>query len=160
LESLTHNDSQNIWLGRPEQRLAMWRTFRKDYKQADAELLCSATAHWWGNAPLHSISLDPTSPHNWPDAWELIHSGNICKYSAALGIAYTIYYTNNSLNNIIMRVFDEEIDDIYNTTLINNQLLLGKKTGKVMNWSDAKPYLKIEEQWHTSDIVDSIKQHK
>ena len=59
-----------------------------------------------------------------------------------------------------MRVFDEEIDDIYNTTLINNQLLLGKNTGQVLNWQDAKPYLKIEEQWSVSDIVDSIKQNK
>ena len=56
-----------------------------------------------------------------------------------------------------MRVFDSDKDDIYNATLINNKHLLGHTLGKVVDFDSVATKITIEEQWHISDIVETIK---
>ena len=151
------NTLRTIWLDGPSSRLASWRQFRQDNKHSDLETLCSNTAHWWSAAPTCSISIDPYAVDTWPDAWQLLDAGDVCKYSVALGMAYTIYYTKPEEKTIIMRVFDSDKDDIYNATLINNKYLLGHTTGKVVDFDSVANQITIEEQWHISDIVETIK---
>ena len=151
------NTLRTIWIDGPDSRLSSWRTFRQENKNTELHELCSRVALWWSAAPVCSISIDPYEISSWPDAWELLHAGEICKFSAALGIAYTIHYIKSDEDVIIMRVFDSDKDDIYNATLINNSLLLASSNGQAVDFESVAHNLKIEEQWHIGDIVEAIK---
>lgn len=151
------NKLRTLWIDEPHARLSNWREFRLQNKDLDLHTLCELTAQWWSAAPICSISIDPYDPSSWPDVWQLLTDGDVCKYSVSLGMAYTIYYAKSNENIVIVRFFDEDKDDIYNATLINNQLLLGHTPGKVVDFKSVAPTLKIQEQWPIYTVINLIK---
>lgn len=81
-----------MFFGRPEQKILAWREFRSslDTWPDDIERVAKA----WAHAPLSNNYLTYDNPKTWPDAWSLISDGVFCNISIALGMFYTLYYSN------------------------------------------------------------------
>lgn len=85
------------WFESPATRLNRWREFRQTLDSSDSLAVCRTVLSWWESAPLVSITIDPVNPDQWPTPWEMLHQGDFCENSLALGMAYTIYYANISI---------------------------------------------------------------
>ena len=81
-----------MWFESPQKRLASWRNFRKGLDINDLLHTCRDVCEWWRYAPLSNISLDPYDIETWPSVWEMLHRGDYCKFSTAIGMSYTLFY--------------------------------------------------------------------
>ena len=90
------------WFEAPSIRLSKWRDFRKGLDTKNTIEVCQTVVDWWKMAPLSSITIDPVDSNTWPTPWEMLHTGNFCENSLALGMSYTIYYANDSIPNELM----------------------------------------------------------
>lgn len=85
-------------------RLKAWRDFRLHIKDHSLDEQIVQAVEWWSQVPLSSTdTIDPYSPTTWPTPWEMLHEGSICEYSAMLGVAYTLYYLDESRDNITVQ---------------------------------------------------------
>lgn len=92
------------WYESPSKRLSMWRDFRNGLDKTNTLDVCNTVVQWWKSAPLVSISIDPVNSEQWPTPWEMLHQGDFCDNSLALGMAYTIYYANPDIKNELLYV--------------------------------------------------------
>lgn len=146
-----------MWFEPPQKRLASWRDFRRSLDTSDIEDTCTRIFQWWRFAPLHNLSIDPYDVRTWPSVWEMLHQGDFCKFSTAIGMSYTFFYIDEKIKNRILRVYDHENSDIYMTTLINNKWLLNYNISTVADWSQVQDKLTVQESWACKDIVEATK---
>lgn len=92
------------WLESPSKRLALWRDFRRSLDTNHTKEVCNTVVKWWESAPLFSMSIDPVNAEQWPTPWEMLHRGDFCEDSLALGMSYTIYYANPEIENELLYV--------------------------------------------------------
>ena len=50
-------------------------------------------------APISKMTIDPVDSRTWLTPWEMLHSGDFCENSIALGMSYTIFYANENIPN-------------------------------------------------------------
>jgi len=81
-----------MFFGRPEQKILAWREFRSSLNTWPDDI--ERVAKVWAHAPLSNNYLTYDNPRAWPDAWTLISDGVFCNISIALGMFYTLYYSN------------------------------------------------------------------
>lgn len=81
----------SVWQQPPEERLKLWRKFRKDNEHLEDLECLQAVLDWWKFTPLGSRAIDPYNRETWPDPWELVFEGNFDENAVALGIAYTLH---------------------------------------------------------------------
>jgi hypothetical protein len=81
-----------MFSGRAESKIISWRDFRNQLTNwpEDIELV----AKKWALAPQVNNYLSFDNSNYWPDAWSLINDGMFCDISIALGVFYTLYYSN------------------------------------------------------------------
>ncbi len=96
--------NNQAWYESPSKRLSMWRDFRNGLDKTNTLEVSNTVMHWWKSAPLSSITIDPVNSEQWPTPWEMLHQGNFCQNSVALGMAYTIYYANPDIQNELLYV--------------------------------------------------------
>ena len=89
--------NHRAWFESPKTRLSMWREFRQSLDIDNTLEVCQTVMDWWKSAPLSSMTIDPVDHKSWPTPWEMLHKGDFCEDSLALGMAYTIYYANNKI---------------------------------------------------------------
>jgi hypothetical protein len=106
---------------------------------------------------MSNISLDPYDIQTWPSVWEMLHRGNYCKFSTAIGMAYTLFYIDEKIENRIIRVYDEANSDIYMTALIDGRWLLNYNLTEVADWSSVKDSLQVQESFLCKDVVAATK---
>lgn len=109
----------------------MWRDFRKSLDTNNIDEVCSTVVNWWQTAPLVSISIDPVSSEQWPTPWEMLHRGDFCEDSLALGMSYTIFYANNNIPNELLYVTCLGKSFQRLCALIDNKHLLNFERGSI-----------------------------
>lgn len=119
------------WFESPSKRLALWREFRNGLDTNNTLDVCDAVIKWWQTAPLVSITIDPVNSSQWPTPWEMLHSGNFCENSLALGMSYTIYYANPDIENELLFVTCREKSFQRLCALIDNKHLLNFERGSI-----------------------------
>ena len=82
-------------------------------------------------APISSMTIDPVDSNTWPTPWEMLHSGNFCENSIALGMSYTIYYANERIPNELLFITDRDNSIQQLCTLIDNKYLLNYQYGSI-----------------------------
>jgi hypothetical protein len=128
LEQQLINDA---WFEAPSIRLSKWRDFRKGLDTKNTLEVCQTVVDWWKMAPLSSITIDPVDSNTWPTPWEMLHTGNFCENSLALGMSYTIYYANDSIPNELMFVTCKENSTQKLCAWIDNKYLLNYEHGSI-----------------------------
>ncbi len=123
--------NHRAWFESPSKRLTMWREFRKSLDTSNTLEVCETVIKWWETAPLVSISIDPVDASQWPTPWEMLHQGDFCEDSLALGMSYTIFYANPDISNELIYVtcLGESFQRL--CTLIDNKHLLNYHRSKI-----------------------------
>ena len=122
---------QQAWLDSPSTRLNRWRGFRKGLNTDDTKAVCETVVDWWKMAPISSWTIDPVDSSTWPTPWEMLHSGNFCDNSIALGMSYTIHYANEHIPNRLLYITDRENSIQTLCALIDNKYLLNYSYGAI-----------------------------
>jgi hypothetical protein len=101
--------NNTAWFESPSVRLGQWREFRHSLDTDSVEDICKTVVAWWLSAPTVSMTIDPVNSEHWPTAWEMLHHGNFCDNSLALGMSYTIYYANQNISNELVYIIDRDL---------------------------------------------------
>lgn len=109
----------------------MWRQFRQSLDTNNTLQVCETVVEWWRTAPTVSLSIDPVDSTNWPTPWEMLYSGDFCDNSLALGMAYTIYYTNSNINIDMLYLIDEQQSVQKLCALVDHKYLLNYEHGVI-----------------------------
>lgn len=123
--------NHRAWFETPSKRLAMWREFRKSLDTSDTNEVCKTVISWWQSAPLVNIAIDPVNAEQWPTPWEMLHQGDFCENSLALGMSYTIYYANSDIPNELLYVTCLGKSFQRLCALIDNKYLLNFERGSI-----------------------------
>jgi hypothetical protein len=123
--------NHRAWFEPPSVRLALWREFRKSLDKDNIIDVCDTVIRWWQSAPLVNLTIDPVNAGQWPTPWEMLHHGDFCENSLALGMSYTIYYANPDIENelLFLTCKDSHIQKL--CALIDNKHLLNYKLGSI-----------------------------
>lgn len=107
---------------RLQDRLKAWRTFRNKINSAAFNSAVLETIKFWARAPFVPYYLDAAKPETWPDPWDLVEENYYCDLAKALGILYTLYFTEHGPKHTWhLRVYqDKETKYVYNTIDIDN----------------------------------------
>ena len=110
-----------MWKLSPGERIAHWKNFRKSLDTMPIDTAILAVAEFWQSCPYVAYYLDPDTPDQWPTPWELILENYYCDLAKALGIVYTIHFsqhsTNLNLNPQIHIYNDTESGYVYNLSV-------------------------------------------
>ena len=123
--------NHRAWFESPSKRLALWRQFRKSLDTTNIEEVCNTVIAWWQSAPLVSIAIDPVNSTQWPTPWEMLHQGDFCEDSLALGMSYTIYYANPDIKNELVYLTCHSKSFQRLCALIDNKYLLNYERGVI-----------------------------
>ena len=93
--------------------------------------VCNIVIDWWKMAPISKMSIDPVDSSTWPTPWEMLHSGDFCENSLALGMSYTIYYANETIPNELLYVTDRKNSTQKLCAWIDNKYLLNYEHGGI-----------------------------
>jgi len=116
--------NHGAWFESPSKRLSMWRDFRKSLDTNNIIDVCDTVIKWWQTAPLIRIAIDPVNSSQWPTPWEMLHQGDFCENSLALGMSYTIYYANPNIKNELLYITCREHSLQRLCALIDDKYLL------------------------------------
>jgi hypothetical protein len=72
-------------------RLAAWREFRDTLEESNQPF--QKVVDLWTKAPFRSDYLNPSTPDEWPDPWELVLKSDLDELAISLGMLYTIKLT-------------------------------------------------------------------
>ena len=75
-------------------------------------------------APISKMTIDPVDSRTWLTPWEMLHSGDFCENSIALGMSYTIFYANENIPNELMFITCRENSTQKLCAWIDNKYLL------------------------------------
>jgi hypothetical protein len=128
--------NHRAWFESPKTRLKMWRGFRQSLDIENTLEVCQTVVDWWKTSPIVSISIDPVDCSEWPTPWEMLHQGDFCENSLALGMAYTIYYANNRIPNRLVFVQNKKDSIQKLCALIDEKYLLNYRHGVISTTPD------------------------
>ena len=119
------------WFEAPSTRLSKWRIFRQALNTHNTYDVCETVVQWWKMAPISSWTIDPVNSSTWPTPWEMLHSGDFCDNSLALGMSYTIYYANETIPNELLYIVDRKKSIQRLCVHIDNKYLLNFEHGAI-----------------------------
>ena len=126
------------WFEAPSTRLSKWRIFRQALNTHNTYDVCETVVQWWKMAPISSWTIDPVNSNQWPTPWEMLHQGDFCDNSLALGMAYTIYYANPDIKNELIYVTCIGRSFQRLCALIDNKHLLNFDHGSISTLPDTE----------------------
>lgn len=80
----------NPFMSSPEERLKYWKDFRENLTEYSEKEQLEKVNEFWNKAPLTNIAYDISNPESWGTPWEMIHLGEWCRYSIAIGMEFTL----------------------------------------------------------------------
>lgn len=140
------------WYESPSTRLSQWRIFRKGLDTNNTREVCETVVEWWKMAPISSMTIDPVESSTWPTPWEMLHSGDFCEDSIALGMSYTIYYANENIANELLYIIDKDRQIQRLCVSIDNKYLLNLEHATISNLPSDKMVIS-----YRKDIANVIK---
>lgn len=75
-----------------EDRLRAWCDFRNNLETEDNPF--RSTVEFYNKAPLTNFRIDPYTPENYPNPWELLEENVYDEFGYILGIGYTLRLTD------------------------------------------------------------------
>ena len=148
---MEHQLNNTAWFESPHNRLKRWREFRQSLNVNNTYEVCDTVVKWWSTAPTVSISIDPVDSTSWPTPWEMLYSGDFCDDSKALGMAYTIFYTNNNINIDMLYLIDEQRSIQKLCALVDHKYLLNYEHNVIS--TKPKPGINIIYDVNIKDVV-------
>lgn len=145
----------NFWNIRTDERLAQWADFREALSNLSFEDAIKELNLTWSSAPIVNYNLDPNTPENWPNPWDLLAENYWCDVAKALGMLYTLYFTSHKDVEIELRsYFDLEEKLRYNVVWVNDgEYILNYYPFEIVNTSYiSTKELKLLNQYTVTDL--------
>jgi hypothetical protein len=108
-----------------QERLLAWQAFRQQLDTLSLQQCIYETNEFWCKAPIGNQYYCHSLPKQWPDPWQLIIDNVYDNVGRALGMLYTLYYTNHVCD--LEMLCGVENSNEYSIVLVDN----GKYT---LNW--------------------------
>jgi hypothetical protein len=110
----------------------------KEFRESLTENCLQDVVDYWSSWGITARKIDPFNLETWPTAWELVDSGEVCDYSVALGMAYTLVYSSEEWRNRVELVMSQ--------TQNYQALLVIIDNSEVLNYSyrEVKPKEEID----------------
>ncbi len=122
----------NPFLLSPDERLADWKKFREEIRGLSEGESLRCVAHYWAQAPLSKCAYDPEDCSEWISPWEMIHAGDWCPYSVAIGMEFTLRLAGWDSNRLLlMTIRDFDISDQRMILKIDDSIVLNYSVGMV-----------------------------
>ena len=80
----------NVFMMSPSERLDAWGSFRDSLPSMSEQEQYANVAKFWAQCPFSKWVIHPEDSRNWPTTWELLHDGNYCRNSIAVGMESTL----------------------------------------------------------------------
>jgi hypothetical protein len=142
-----------MWKLKAEERLARWRDFRKQIDQMPLDSAIEQVVEFWHGCPFEPFYLDPENPAKWPGPWELIEENWYCDLAKALGMLYTIKFTNHNPEVEIRVYYDPATRYTYNLVWINNgKYVLNLIESQVVNKTQINKNLKLKHTYSSTEL--------
>lgn len=132
----------NWFQGKPEQRILNWRRYR--HHLTDDHL--AQVSRDWARCPIMLNYLQPDDAQGWPDAWQLIGGGNYCDVARALGMFYTLYYSDyRHRDHLLLQCYKDQENHQYLNLVIcpQEKYMLNYSLGEVVNTSAVPPQAQL-----------------
>ena len=130
------------------ERLTRWRDFRKSLDNQTLEEALQSVVDYWYRCPFNPYYLDPDHPQNWPDPWTLVEETYYCDLAKALGMLYTIKFTDHSPEVEIRVYYDPETKYNYNLVWIaQGKYVLNLISGEIVNKTHVEKTLKLKVEY-------------
>lgn len=135
------------------ERLTRWRDFRKSLSHLPLNEACQAVVILWDPCPFNPYFLDPANPNSWPDPWTLLEDNWYCDIAKALGMLYTIKYTNHNPKVEIRIYRDSKTNYDYNILWINDgKYILNLERGEVSSIDNIEQDWKLVKTFNADDL--------
>jgi hypothetical protein len=73
------------------ERLRRWKSIRQNLNNICLTDAIAHTVELWQSCPFSPFYLDPETPADWPDPWQLLEENTYCDLAKVLGIVYTLH---------------------------------------------------------------------
>jgi len=144
-----------MWKLETSERIARWRDFRKSLDDLPLADAVQAVAEFWHTCPYQPYYLDPADPASWPTAWDLIAENYYCDLAKALGIVYTIQFTQhgNTLDAEIHIYNDPETGYVYHLPVLSKgKYVVNFIDNKILNIESINKKLKLKRRYSGEEL--------
>ena len=144
-----------MWKLEASDRLSRWRAFRITLSSRSLSDAITDTAEMWQNCPHKPYYLDPADPAAWPNAWDLLTENYYCDIAKALGMLYTIAFSNHGhdLPMELRTYIDEETGYDYNLAVFcQGKYVINFLDSQSVNIQQIEKKFKLK-RCYTSDIL-------
>ena len=142
-----------MWKLKADERLTRWRAFRKTLDSLTLEDSISQTQEFWQSCPFDPYYLDPDRPESWPNPWQLIEENWYCDLAKALGMLYTIYFTQHRPEVEIRVYYDPATKYTYNLVWIDQgKYVINLIEGEIVNKQHINKSLKLKRIYSSADL--------
>jgi hypothetical protein len=115
-----------------DEQIAHWKALREEISHMDDEAALKRVAEYWAQAPLMKCAYDGEDCSEWPSAWEMIHNGDWCPYSVAIGMEATLRLSGWEPSRLILKTIrDYDISDERTVLIIDGKVVLNYSVGMV-----------------------------
>ena len=140
----------SVWQQSPEERLKLWRKFRKDNENLEDQECLQAIVDWWKFTPIGSRAIDPYSKDTWPDPWQLIYEGNFDENAVALGIAYTLHLMEWPCTVSLVQSEDKTFFGLI--VIVDDEYVLNYTYGEIDKFSEMQQ-ISVLEKYTTDELT-------
>lgn len=144
-----------MWILKPDERLKHWKDFRDGLDLLPLEESLKETSHLWSYVPFVNYYLSPDQETPWPDPWTILYENYYCDIAKALGMIYTIYFTNHrdEISAELRIYFDPETKTTYNVAWFNNgEYILNLEFNKVVNKESINKSFELKHRYTADDL--------
>lgn len=124
----------NPFLLSPEERNHEWKACRERLKTMNEDEQLAEVSAFWAQVPLSKTSFDITDPTTWGTPWEMMHAGNWCALSRAIGMDFTLRLGGWNPDRLrLILANDHSNSETIMVVEIDNQIILNYDMRKPIN---------------------------
>lgn len=139
----------NPFLLTPDERLADWKALRRSLASLPEIVQLEKVADYWAKAPLRSIAY-AEDVADLPGPWEMIHAGQWCRNSVAIGMEATLRLAGWSPDRLVLRhILDPEASCMLVVLQIDRRWALNYEYGQLTPYPATKHRVMQQWQWRS-----------
>lgn len=139
-----------VWDLPPNDRLKIWRAFRKSVEGMDNDSVIQNVVDWWKTTPVSSRVTDIYDRSTWPSPWELVHIGEFDENTICIGMAYTLHLIGKTCD--ILLIQDRKKDYIGLIILVDETTVLNYNYGIIDKYKEIENAT-ILNRFSTTDLI-------
>ena len=154
----------NPFLESPDNRIKLWRSFRKSLTAEQNELnQLINVVEYFSKAPESSLTIDVDNPKSWLTPWELLYQGDFCPNGIAYLMEQTLLYAEGgswTCDRVQLKLVNDYVYSVVKLiVIVDNKYALNYEHNRVVEWAAVKDNCMIlnEYNFNPTSKLHSIK---